>query len=863
MLHLWKYTQREVQRRPARTILTLLGIAVGVATVVAITTTTRSTKRAYREMFNNVAGKAQLEVIGESAGGFKENQVTDPLSEPDVKVIKERHPIIHTHAALLQGVTPEPVLVLGVNLNRDVQLRSYKLEAGRLPNATDKGKPAEVLIGATKAKQNGIKPGDKLTLLTKLGYPSVTVVGLLSSEGAGGFDGGSILIMPLKSAQNLFGLQGKVNTVQIVLKDGVDTEQARIALEKKLQQKDSTKGFRVQTPYSRGVLAESEMLGTELALNSLSVVSLVGGAFVVLNSFLMSLGERRKQLAILRALGTTRRQITRLLLREALILGIVGSLIGLVLGAGLASALVKMQEEAFRIKFPPLQWTAEPFIMGMIVGPGMALLSTWLPARRAGQRSPLEAMVPRRSTIEQPKQWPRYVGLGLICVALVNVFGFTFRWWEPTAELFGPSFMLILIGFVLALPWILKPLQPFVSKLFGKVLGVEGSLAIRQLERQPSRTSLTVGVLFIGVIITVGFGISLLDSTNDIEHWYDGTLQADFYVRSSMPNFKSQFAVEQRREVEKEIRDIPGVTGVRKTNFLNKTVDGQQVLLLARDFAPSLTLDLSPTRGTEAEIRKGLAEGQIVLGTALSEKLDKGIGDEVTLKTDEGPVNVRVTGVVKEYTAGGMACYLNWSMAKELFRLSSAHVYEVYADKDRKASVGQTLKENYAPELKPGQEPTDFKNRLIVQSNEELRADIDKSIESVMGFLWSLILMIFVVAALGIINTLTMNVYEQTRELGMLRAIGVKRGQLKKMIVSQAMAMAVLSIIPGVLVGVLLAWVMNLTTPSITGHHVDFNLHPGFVLVCAAMTLGVSFVAAWFPARRASRINMIHALQYE
>src|SRR5207244_2149508 len=148
-------------------------------------------------------------------------------------------------------------------------------------------------------------------------------------------------------------------------------------------------GLTVQTPATRGDLAHDSLFATELSLSSLSVVSLVAGAFVILNSFLMNLGERRQQLAILRAIGATRAQVTRLLLREAALLGVTGTLLGIVLGIGLAMGLRQIMEQLLAVTLPPASWTAAPFVAALILGPGMALAATYLPARRAGRRAPL------------------------------------------------------------------------------------------------------------------------------------------------------------------------------------------------------------------------------------------------------------------------------------------------------------------------------------------------------------------------------------------------------------------------------------------------------------------------------------------
>ncbi len=244
--------------------------------------------------------------------------------------------------------------------------------------------------------------------------------------------------------------------------------------------------------------------------------------------------------------------------------------------------------------------------------------------------------------------------------------------------------------------------------------------------------------------------------------------------------------------------------------------------------------------------------GEVVLGTTLSHRIGARVGDLVTLGTlFDKTHTVRVCGVVKEYTVGGMAFYLDWAQGQKMFNFKGVHTFEVEAEEGKKEQVKAAL-EKFCKE-----------RSLLLHSNEDIRKVVEENIESVVGFLWCLIALMFVVASLGIINTLTMNILEQTREVGVLRAIGLKRGQIRKMVLTRALAMAIICISPGTVVGVALAWIMNITTPALSGHHVDFDLHLLFIAMCSLIAIVVSFLAACIPASRAAKIDVIQALQYE
>jgi putative ABC transport system permease protein len=246
-----------------------------------------------------------------------------------------------------------------------------------------------------------------------------------------------------------------------------------------------------------------------------------------------------------------------------------------------------------------------------------------------------------------------------------------------------------------------------------------------------------------------------------------------------------------------------------------------------------------------------LIKGEVVVGTMLGQRLGLGVGDSITLETPEGPRKVRIAGTATEYTGGGMAIYIEWNTAKKLFQLEGVHTYLVTARPGEAAALAVSLKKL-------------CKDRhYLFQSYTDFRENFDRQLSGFLGFVWALDALIFLVASLGIINTLTMNVLEQTRELGTLRAVGMKRSQVGKMIVAQALAMCAISLVPGVVGGILLAYFMNLATYPLVGQPVAFHLDFGLVTGCFLVSLVIAVLAAFFPARRATRLQVIEALQYE
>jgi putative ABC transport system permease protein len=837
---LWKYTTRQVRRRPGRTLLTLLGIGIGVAAIVAIDLTVDTTTHAYRDMFAQVTDRAALEIVTEGLGAFDPASMADVTAEPGVRAVV---PVLQQPGALVGASGPQPVLILGIDPERDRAARDYVLRDGRMLD--DDG----MVLEAGFASGQKLQVGQMAKLLTPAGIVNLPVVGLLEPRGAAAFNGGGIVFLSLKKAQAIFALGERINSLQLVLEPGVDPRDVEERLTARLPT-----GFTVQMPTARSEHALGAVASTVGALSLLSVVSLVAGAFVILNSFLMNLGERRRQLAILRALGTTRGQVTRLLLREALLLGVIGTAAGMVAGLGVAVLFTGAMERMLNVVLLPLHLTLKPFLTAAVLGPGMSLAATYLPARRAGARAPLEELFPRRAGPEErARRWPCAVGLALLLGALLVETGLVFGWF-PRAwiqVLLASGMAMLLAGCVLVVPLFQPALARLVSRLLKPLLGPEGGLAFRHLDRQRARTGLTVGVLFIAVVTVIGAGHSILDNISEVQAEFRGWTAGDYLVRPVALDASPLFATAPLPEsLADEISRLDGVERIDRLSLVAGRVEGRRVLVMARSFAADRPFALKLKDGRPEEVVRGLLRGEVVLATALARRLGVGAGDEVTLESRRGPVKVRVAGTATEYAVGGMALHMDVGTARELLGLEGTQIFIVSARRGAQ-DPGPALR-SFCDD-----------HGLLLQSNADFLGMVDHMVGGVVGLLWVLMALMFVVASLGVVNTLTMNVLEQTRELGVLRALGMKRGQVAKMILSQALALGVIGLIPGAAAGIVLAYLMNLATYPLTGNAVPFRLHAGLILGALAAAPAIAVLASLIPARRAVRLRVIEALQYE
>jgi putative ABC transport system permease protein len=832
---LWTYTAREIRQRPGRALLTLLGIAIGVAVFVATAVTIRSAHQAYRDMFERVTGRSSLEIVAPGFAGFDGRFAAGFRSLPGVRAVVGR---IQTAASLAGSADTMPALVYGIEPACPDAVEAFPLRAGR-PLGQEEG----VLLGAEAAAANGFRLGQAVRLWTPAGPVRLPLVGTLEPNGAAAFAGGAVVCMPLATAQRLFRLTGQVNSVEIVLGDRVQPRDVEPAIAARLPA-----GLTVQSPGTRGELAQATLLSMEQGLDCLSFVALVAAGFVTLNTFLLNLGERRRQLAILRVLGATRGQVLRLLLGEALLLGLTGTAAGL--GAGLALALLLQQgvEQLMGLSLPGLSLTLEPFLLALVLGPGTALAATYFSARRASRRQPRDELLGRHATPgERLPRWAGVAGVLLLVVSSVLEAGLCRGWFSMpvTRILLAPGVALFLVGCVLALPLILSPLLAVSGWLLRPVLGVEGSLALRQLARHRTRTGLTVGVLFVAVAVAIAFGNSLLNIVRDLRHWYEQAVVGDFLVRGSMPDTGFLLPTALPETLARDIQKIENVAGVERISFVPARANGEQVLVLARTFPPTGPLPIDLQAGDPAAVSRGLARGEVVLGSVVARQLGVGCGDRLVLQTRHGPRRLRIAGTMTEYVAGGNVLYMNWKSGKHLFDLKGVHVFLVSARPGAVSTLAGSLRGFCG------------RHHLLLQSNEDLHAFIDHLLSRVVGVLWVLVAVVFVVASLGIVNTLTMNVFEQAREVAMLRAIGMTRGQVRKGIRAQAVLTSLASLAPGTLAGCGLAYFLNQASAAVLGQCVAFRLDLVLLGGCVGMALAIALAAALLPAARAARVKMI------
>lgn len=831
----WRLAWRDICKRPGRAVLTLLSTAIGVAAVVAVTFAAQTTRQAFNDIYQTIAGRAALEVTAPVGTSFDQTVLATVQGVPGVAAAA---PIIQRQSVMYFGQRRVQLVVLGIDPQLDPAVHDFKLVSGQSLEEA-----AGVMLEANLARNLGAKVGDEVDLLTRRGLMKTHVVGLYTSSGTALTAGGGVVLMRLRAAQYLFEAPKQVDSIQVVLQPGADELSVRPAVARVLP-----KGVSVQPPSTRSPLARETSLSTEEGLRMARAFSLLVAVFIIANTFLISVTQRRRQLGIMRAIGATRRQVALVVYSEAILLGLVGTALGAVLGLVAARYLTLAMGTLYQTTLPSIAVSATPFVLGGLFGLGISLVGAAIPARKASHLEPVEAMrdvLP--DEIEGVSGWLVAVGAVLVAACAAVMVASATGHASPTDAVW--SAVLLLIGLALLLPIVLGPLTTAAAAVLRPWLRVEGRLAQRQLVRHRARTTLTIGVVFVAISTGIGLASAVVDNVDDVQNWYHRSIVADFFVRAMAPSLSTGLAADVPDEVGAEIRQVPGIRTIQTMRFTKAHAAGLPVMLIARSFTGDKTPDFDLVSGDPHTLLQQYRDGQVVVGSVLAERAGLKEGGTISLETDNGTQPFQVAAVTNDYYSGGLTLYVDPAVARKRLGIGGVDAYLVKADHAQLPAVRAQLQKI------AGQ------NGLLVQSYSDIQHKIDRMMSGVVASLWAMVVLGLLVAAFGVANTLTMSVLEQTHELGLLRVLAMTRAQVRKLILAQAVMMGLLALVPGIVAGVAVAYLINLATLSVTGHAVPFVVPPWLFAGGLVVGLAIIVAAAWLPAERAARLELPVALR--
>ncbi len=843
---------RHLLGAPLRTGLTLLGVAVGVATMVGVTAINRSVMDAFRSTVDTIAGKADLTVAGTQLG-FDEAVLEQVRAVPGVAHASGGLTVI----APVKGSPGESLYIMGVDLLDDGHFRTYEgvdKDLGALSddleflNSTDR-----LLVSERFAREHQLKPGDTLELLTSAGAQPFVVHALIRETGPVKAFGGSVAVMDVASAQVAFGREGKLDRIDVAadVKLGVDAvrENLRRALDTRLE---------VARPTQRGGSVETMVRSFQMGLNLGSGVALLVGVFLVYNTIAIGVVQRRREIGTLRALGASRLRIRALFTLEAMVLGALGSALGLPLGVLLGRGAIRMVSASISTLYVHVNAkdvTVGPWELGLgvalgVLGSGLAAL--W-PALHASRVQPVEAL--RRDIAAgasgAASRWP--VVAGLLCLAAVY----------PLTKLPPPvenlpvggylAIFAVLAGATLLAPTALRLLRHVYAKPGAWLLGISGRLAADNFSRAPARTAVPVSALAIGVAMAVCISGFVGSFQRASQKWIDQAVPADLFITSSARIAGTQNQP-MRPELGEELAKLPGVAQVDRVRILPHDVLGLRAYVIS--VTPEIYQAHAKPIVLEGRLptREERLAGRLTVSENLSRRRSLHVGDTFEMNTPTGRRTYTVGAVISDYTTDQGAVFMAREVFISHFQDDRVDTFELYL-----ADLGQLDTVRRAVTARWGQS-----HNLYVLSNSELRQEATALIEDAFAVTYAMEGVAVLLALLGVVNTLLAAVLDRTREIGLLRAVGAGRGHILRLFAGEAAFIG----LSGGLIGALAGWVMGLIVTVTVGGQATGWSFPYVFPTTVALAMGgaatvCAVVAGLYPARRAAGLDVVEALAYE
>jgi putative ABC transport system permease protein len=829
--------RRQWAKRPGRALATAASVAVAVAAVVATWVAADASRAGYRRLAETVEGVPSIEVSARGGGRFAADLVPRLVDIPGVRAVV---PLFYRPTLLRAGEIRAREIAVGVDAVSLVRAGLLEISAGRPCAAVD-----EVVLESGLAAALGRQVGDEVIMLTRRGIRRMTVVGLAPAESLRWFaEGGSVIVAigPLGELSNAAGL---VDRVRVVL----GPQAARAGVLREVARRLPT-ALLAEVPAGRAGMAEDVLHSADLGLDFVTGLTVAMAWFIVGNAMLMNVTERRRSFSLLRVLGATGRQVERFVMAEAALIGVAGAVAGAALGLAAAAPISAGISRA--LQAPAATLRVQPLVIPVAIalGAAVAVAAAWWPAREAAAVDPLEGLahappppggVSRRFLAAALAMWAASAAV----MALV----ITERL-PPRAAV--PAGILMMLAFVATTPVVLPTLAVWCARLIPARWRIERTLAVEQILRQPIRTALTTGVLVVAVSNGVGLGHAIRDNVDDVLGWYSRLMRADWVLAHGGVSGGSLAAGGLRtRGVEEEVRGLQGVRRVEGVGLTVGRVAGGSCVVIARDVPDGEPLPVDAVNATQDELRRGLARGEAAAGTVLARRAGIKPGDEVDVEVFGRTVRVRIAALVVDYTSGGASILLRRDAARRLFGLESADLVLVTADPGAAAGLREPLQR-----VADGHD-------MMLRSFAGVQRFIDGIVGGVVGSLWAILALGFVVGSLGVANTVTMNVLEKTRTLGLLRAVGMTGGQVTRVVVLESVLLGLAGGIIGAAGGVTTALLIQFASQPLLGHPIRASFRPGVVATNLAAAVVVTALAAWLPARRAARLDLLEAISAE
>ncbi len=840
-----------------RSGLTIIGIALGVAILLAINLANNTALERFRESLDLVSGKANLEIRSVSGQGFDEAHLRDLRWVWQAQ--GKYTPLIEESAAWPASALNQqdgfPVHILGVDMLADAAFRTAEPDVSQAPeHFLDIFNRRQVWVAQALAEKQRLQRGESFQLLINDRLERVEVAGVISPEGLGRAYSGNLILMDISTAQDLLGMQGRISRIDLIVPEATLTA----ALDK--LQKDLPQSLIAQRPRRRGEQVQKMLSAFQYNLTALSFVALLVGMFLIYNAMSLSIIRRRSEIGTMRALGASRRQIFKLFLMEAATLGFIGTLIGIGLGLGLANASIDAVSSTVQTLYtgqPVSRLIINPVILltVFLLGISLSILAALPPVLEAVSIAPAEAT--RRASYELK------VARGSGKLALAGVLLLALAWIASLQPSLGnlPLFgylaaLLVVLGAALLMPLLTSFSLRLAEPLLQSLLGVEGKLADVSLQGALGRTAVAVASLMIGIAMMVSLAVMIGSFRETVVTWVHQTLKADLFIESASRTVSKQVG-SIRPDVVGQVRAVPGVQAVDAFREIPIEYNDRPANLGAGD------LDILMEHGNllflgnenpKTVFRRVQARPSAIISESFATHHRVSTGDTITLTTPKGLLKLPVAGVYYDYASELGYIILPKALYREYYQDDSLSSLAVYLRPGESTEAAQARIIRALPD----------DVQLTIRTNRELREEVLRIFDNTFAITYALHGIAIAVAILGVMNTLFALVIASRREFGILKYLGASQNQIRKMVLIQAGLLGVLGNLAGLGVGFLLSLLLiYVINKQSFGWTIQFSIPAEFLVKSFFLILFTAILSGILPARMATKTLAPEVLRAE
>lgn len=825
----------------ARTVLTILGIALGVGVILAINLANGAALHQFREGVDIVAGKANLEIRATNAPNIDE-RIIDKLQELRGEGIKFA-PVID-EIGIIRCDAPEIVQVLGVDMFGDADFRAMKVSSSK-----DKlGDFAifernRIYVGEKLARHYGLKVGDQFPLVLSDQEQKCVVAGILEFSGPGKAFGGNIVAMDISNAQDAFHMQGRLSRIDLMVpEENIDElNQKLVAI--------APPGMIVDAPERRSEQIEKMVRAFQYNLAALSLIAVVVGMFVIYNTMSIAVIRRRPEIGTMRVLGLPRATIFSLFLSEALFLGFIGSLLGVglgIAGANYALKAVSRTVQALYVDQPPAQIVLDPTSIGLAFAGGllMTAVAAMGPALEASTVSAAEASRCGAYESRVRGSLPFLSGLGVVLgvVAFVlgkqpaiNGFPF-FGYCAAALSVFAVAFVMPVI-----LKWFLRAVASVLQRLGANL----PRLAALSLYGTLGRTSVAVSSLMVGIAMMVSLAVMIGSFRETVIQWTHQSLRADLFIEPVARRYSNRTGA-MSRDIAGKVRRTPGVVDVDEFVEFPIEYEGQPALLGSGEMEVMgrrgnlMFLENEPSEIVLKRMRAN--NGAIVTESfAMRHNLHK--GDRINLQTPAGELKLSVEGIYYDYVSDLGYVIIDRPQFAKHYNDTYSTTIAVWTDP---ALDADAVRSNIYKSV-----GTD--SLLSIRTNKELKATVLRVFDNTFAITYALHAIAITVAILGVMNALFALTLEMRRDFGILKYLGTSAGQLRKMVLSQAAILGLCGAVSGVVVGMGLSMLLiDVINKQSFGWTIQFAVPIVFLVQSFLLIVACSILSGLLPAQLAA-----------